>query len=104
MKRERVTDPDHAQPAAELPDVTYLLNTDGGIVAAANQPEGEAAMGVIVTDPQGDTIAKASARLGWCKDHHIAEFNALLLGLSLATQWGSQSSRFIPTPSWSTGR
>lgn len=65
---------------------TYVLNTDGGIVAAANQPEGEAAMGVIITSENGDAVARASARLGWCKDHHVAEYNALILGLSLARQ------------------
>lgn len=71
-----------------LPAGTHVLNTDGGIVAAANQPEGEAAMGVIITSDDGDVVARASARLGWCKDHHVAEYNALILGLTLARQLG----------------
>ena len=71
-----------------LPQAMYLLNTDGGIVAAPNQPQGEAAIGAILTSPEGEVIAEASARLGWSQDHHVAEFNALILGLSIAHQLG----------------
>ncbi|MDP9067393.1 MAG: ribonuclease HI family protein [Actinomycetota bacterium] len=66
----------------------YILNTDGGIVAAANQPEGEAAMGVLITSEDGHEVARASARLGWQQDHHVAEFNALVFGLTLVRQLG----------------
>ncbi len=76
------------EPAPGLPKTRYILNTDGGIVAAANQPEGEAAMGVIITSEDGGVVARSSARLGWCKDHHVAEYNALILGLTLARQLG----------------
>jgi probable phosphoglycerate mutase len=71
-----------------LADGTYFLNTDGGIVAAPNQPEGEAAMGALITSATGDLVAEGSARLGWCRDHHVAEFQALILGLSMAKHLG----------------
>ena len=74
-----------------LPEGVFTLNTDGGIVAAPNQPEGEAAIGVIVTDPDGKVFAEVSARLGWCRDHHVAEFHALTLGLTMARQFGIES-------------
>ncbi len=62
------------EPPQQLRDETYHLNMDGGIVAAVYQSEGEAAIGVLITSEDREvTIARASARLGWCKDHHVAE-------------------------------
>lgn len=74
-----------------LPEGIFALNTDGGIVAEPNQPEGEAAIGVVITDPDGQVFAEVSSRLGWCRDHHVAEFHAIMLGLTMVKQFGIRS-------------
>jgi ribonuclease HI len=56
----------------------HLLTTDGGIVA--DQPgktADEAAIGVVLKAP----IEEISEPIGTAKDHHVAEFRALIRGL-----------------------
>ena len=66
----------------------FQLNSDGGVIAARGQAAGEAAIGVILRDPDGTEMHKISTRIGREKDHHIAEYRALIAGLMLARGHG----------------
>jgi ribonuclease H / adenosylcobalamin/alpha-ribazole phosphatase len=63
----------------------HLLTTDGGIVA--DQPgkaAGEAAIGVVLKAP----LEEISEPIGAAKDHHVAEYRALIRGLEAARSRG----------------
>jgi ribonuclease H / adenosylcobalamin/alpha-ribazole phosphatase len=63
----------------------HLLTTDGGIVA--DQPGkmvGEAAIGVVLKAP----LEEISEPIGPAKDHHVAEYRALIRGLEAARSRG----------------
>jgi ribonuclease HI len=63
----------------------HLLTTDGGIVA--DQPgrmAGEAAIGVALKAP----LEELSESIGPTKDHHVAEYRALIRGLEAARSRG----------------
>src|SRR4051794_13146570 len=64
----------------------HLLATDGGIVA--DQPgkkmAGQAAIGVVLKAP----LEEISETVGPAKDHHVAEFRALIRGLEAARARG----------------
>jgi ribonuclease HI len=63
----------------------HLLTTDGGIVA--DQPgkmAGEAAIGVVLKAP----LKEISEPIGPAKDHHVAEYRALIRGLEAARSRG----------------
>ena len=63
----------------------HLLTTDGGIVA--DQPgkaAGEAAIGVVLKAP----LEEISKPIGPAKDHHVAEYRALIRGLEAARSRG----------------
>ena len=64
----------------------HLLMTDGGIVA--DQPgkkmAGEAAIGVVLKAP----LEEISEPIGPAKDHHVAEYRALVRGLEAARSRG----------------
>lgn len=63
----------------------HLLATDGGIVA--DQPgkmAGEAAIGVVLKAP----LEEISEAIGPAKDHHVAEYRALIRGLEAARSRG----------------
>jgi ribonuclease H / adenosylcobalamin/alpha-ribazole phosphatase len=63
----------------------HLLMTDGGI--AADQPgsmTGEAAIGVVLKAP----LEELSEAIGPTKDHHVAEYRALIRGLEAARSHG----------------
>jgi ribonuclease H / adenosylcobalamin/alpha-ribazole phosphatase len=68
------------------PETRYhLLMTDGGIVA--DQPgamAGEAAIGVVLKAP----LEEISEAIGPAKDHHVAEYRALIRGLEAARSRG----------------
>jgi ribonuclease HI len=64
--------------------------TDGGIVA--DQPgkmEGEAAIGVVLKAP----LEQFWERIGPAKDHHVAEYRALIRGLEAARSRGIEHLR-----------
>lgn len=71
----------------------YTLNADGGIVAEPGQPEGEAAIGVVLRDSDNALVEAISESIGWALDHHVAEFRALIDGLKLARQYGVDKIR-----------
>jgi ribonuclease HI len=63
----------------------HLLTTDGGI--APNQPgkmAGEAAIGVVLKAP----LEEFSEPIGPVRDHHVAEYQALIRGLETARSRG----------------
>src|SRR3954466_10982669 len=63
----------------------HLLASDGGIVA--DQPgkmAGEAAIGVVLKAP----LEEISEPIGPAKDHHVAEYRALIRGLEAARSRG----------------
>lgn len=66
----------------------FLLHTDGGIIAKPGQPSGEASIGIALIAPDGSSVHEISARIGWAKDHHVAEYRALIAGLRLALGHG----------------
>jgi ribonuclease H / adenosylcobalamin/alpha-ribazole phosphatase len=68
----------------------HLLATDGGIVA--DQPgrmAGEAAIGVVLKAP----LEEISEPVGPAKDHHVAEYRALIRGLETALSRGVEHLR-----------
>jgi ribonuclease HI len=71
----------------------YHLSTDGGIVAAVGQAQGEGAIGVVLKNPDGTLLHDISVRIGWITDHHIAEYRALIAGLRLARGHGVDNLR-----------
>ena len=62
----------------------YTLHTDGGIVAAAGQPGGEAAIGAVLKNSDNLMVEAISESIGQVDDHHVAEFRALVEGLTMA--------------------
>ena len=71
----------------------YRLNADGGIVADPGQASGEAAIGVVLKNPDDSVVHEISVRIGWALDHHIAEYRALIAGLRLARGHGVDDIR-----------
>jgi ribonuclease HI len=68
----------------------HLLTTDGGIVA--DQPgkaAGEAAIGVVLKAP----LEEISEPIGPAKDHHVAEYRALIRDLAAARSRGIEHLR-----------
>lgn len=66
----------------------YVLKTDGGITAEQGQASGQAAVGVVLKDPKYRDVDEASKRIGWARNHHEAEYKALIEGLELARRHG----------------
>jgi ribonuclease HI len=64
----------------------HLLTTDGGIVAAqpGKKMAGKAAIGVVLKAP----LEEISEPIGLAKDHHVAEYRALIRGLEVARSHG----------------
>jgi ribonuclease HI len=62
----------------------YTLHTDGGIVAAPGQAAGEAAIGAVLKNSDNLLVEAISESIGRVDDHHIAEFRALVEGLTMA--------------------
>ena len=73
----------------------HLLSTNGGIVA--DQPgtmAGEAAIGVVLKAP----LEEISEAIGPAKDHHVAEYRALIRGLEAARSRGIDHLRVSLDP------
>jgi ribonuclease HI len=62
----------------------YTLHTDGGIVAAPGQAAGEAAIGAVLKNSDNLLVEAISESIGHVDDHHVAEFRALVEGLTMA--------------------
>ncbi len=62
----------------------YVLKTDGGITAEHGQAAGPAAIGVVLKDHKHRDVAEISKRIGRARNHHEAEYKALIAGLELA--------------------
>jgi ribonuclease HI len=61
----------------------YVLKTDGGI-RAEQGAAGQAAIGVVLKDHKYRDVDEISAPIGWARNHHEAEYKALIAGLELA--------------------
>jgi ribonuclease HI len=74
----------------------YLLNTDGGVRNSGHQSPGddpgEAAIGVVISDPGDHEVAVDSARIG-PETVQGAEYRALMRGLELASELGIDKIR-----------
>jgi ribonuclease HI len=62
-----------------------LLHVDGG---ARGNP-GPAAIGVVVSEPDGETVTSFAAKIGETTNN-VAEYRALLRGLELAAEHGAR--------------
>lgn len=71
----------------------YTLHTDGGIVAAPGQPAGEAAIGAVLKNSDYMLVEAISKAIGHVDDHHVAEFRALVEGLTMAKRHGVDKIR-----------
>lgn len=65
----------------------YVLKTDGGI-AAEQGASGPASVGVVLKDHKYRDVDEVSRRIGWARNHHVAEYKALIEGLKLARRHG----------------
>src|ERR687892_2473401 len=80
------------QPPRPRPGL-YTLHTDGGIVAAEGQASGEAAIGAVLKNSDNLLVEAISESIGHADDHHVAEFRALLEGLTMAKRHGVDKIR-----------
>lgn len=55
--------------------------------------EGEAAIGVVLRDSDNSLVEAISEPIGRAKDHHEAEFKALIAGLEMARLYGVDKIR-----------
>jgi ribonuclease HI len=78
---------DHPEPSKR----NYLLNTDGSGTGTVDNPA-QAAIGVVLRDPDGRPVAEISERIGPAINTH-AEYRALIEGLKLARRRGIQRIR-----------
>jgi ribonuclease HI len=62
----------------------YTFHTDGGIIAAPGQAGGEAAIGAVLKNSDNLLVEAISESIGHVDDHHVAEFRALVEGLTMA--------------------
>ncbi len=67
-----------------------VLHVDGG---ARGNP-GPAAIGVVVSEPDGQTVATFGAKIGETTNN-VAEYRALLRGLELAAEHGAREVHVI---------
>jgi ribonuclease HI len=66
----------------------YVLKSDGGITAEQGQAAGPEAIGVVLKDHKYRDVDEISKQIGWAKNHHEAEYKALIAGLELARGHG----------------
>jgi ribonuclease H / adenosylcobalamin/alpha-ribazole phosphatase len=71
----------------------YRLNADGAIMRDKGQAAGEAAIGAILKNSDGAILGELSERIGWVKNHHVAEYRALIAGLTQARDRGIRHIR-----------
>jgi ribonuclease HI len=89
---ERV-DKAQSPSAPKLKRGFYVLKTDGGIMAEKGQASGPAAIGVVLKDPGYRDVDELSKAVGWVRNHHEAEYRALIEGLALARRHGVDQIR-----------
>jgi ribonuclease HI len=67
-----------------------IVNVDGG---SRGNP-GPAAIAAVATDPSGEVLAERSEAIG-VATNNVAEYRALLLGVSLARELGADEVEFV---------
>ena len=84
------------EPRAGLKRWYYLLNTDGGMASngrrRSGDPLGRAAIGALLRTPRLVTVAQISKAIGPATQN-VAEYRALIEGLTLARDYGIQRIR-----------
>ena len=84
------------EPRAGLKRGYYLLNTDGGMASngrrRSGDPLGRAAIGALLRTPRLVTVAQISKAIGPATQN-VAEYRALIEGLTLARDYGIQRIR-----------
>jgi ribonuclease HI len=84
------------EPRAGLKRGYYLLNTDGGMASngrrRSGNPLGRAAIGALLRTPRLVTVAQISKAIGPATQN-VAEYRALIEGLTLARDYGIQRIR-----------
>jgi ribonuclease HI len=84
-----VDDPPMTEPSSDLKRGYYLLNTDGG---NSGDPLGCAAIGALLRTRRLVTVAQISKAIGPAT-HNVAEYQALIEGLTLARDYGIERIR-----------
>lgn len=87
MSEPETHDGDHPEPSER----NYLLNADGSGTGTIENP-GQAAIGVVLRDPDGHIIKEISKRIKPAINT-VAEYRALIEGLKLARSRGIQRIR-----------
>jgi len=59
-----------------------------GTAAEQGQASGPAAIGVVLKDHEYRDVVEVFKRIGWARNHHEAEYKALIEGLGLARRHG----------------
>jgi ribonuclease HI len=83
-----------SKPEAQSPEGSgpkpgfYVLMTDGGITYEQGRASGQAAIGVVLKDSKYRDVDEISKAIGWARNHHVAEYEALIEGLKLARRHG----------------
>jgi ribonuclease HI len=67
-----------------------IVNVDGG---SRGNP-GPAAIAAVATDPSGEVLAERSETIGDATNN-VAEYRALLLGISVAKELGAKEAEFV---------
>lgn len=76
------------KPGSVLKRGRYLLNTDGGMKRSMDDMHGEAAIGVVLSDPDDRVFQKFRDRIWPVKTIQGAEYEALIKRLELALEHG----------------
>jgi ribonuclease HI len=83
----------NVEPVQDPKPGFYVLKTDGGIRAEPGQATGPASIGVVLKDHKYRDVAEVSKRIGRARNHHEAEYEALIAGLELARRHGIDQIR-----------
>ncbi len=73
-----------------MPGRTLVLHVDGG---ARGNP-GPAAIGVVISDPDGGVVEEVAERIGTASNN-VAEYKAVIRGLERAAALGAEEIRII---------
>jgi ribonuclease HI len=71
----------------------YTLHTDGGVFATSGQAGGEGAIGAVLKNSDYLPVEAISKAIGRVDDHHVAEFQAFIEGLTMAKRHGVDKIR-----------
>src|SRR6266540_7059485 len=70
------------------PKPGFYVRKFDGVITAEQGAAGPAAIGVVLKDHKYRDVDELSKRIGWARNHHEAEYKALVAGLELARRHG----------------